>query len=142
MLHLGFVDRCGEENTIWGRGGHHVGEVTHTYSIFASIVSGAPTLCPAHSPIPNARALIGSLVTPHRAQYYDTVIAMCHVAWYLFREFSTPPKRYDVVLVLKFHTGTSVRSPFCNISHDDCPAHHKNKRETVLRFYHYKHRAI
>ena len=51
------------------------------------------------------------------------------------REVSAPPNGAIPPLITSFHTRTSVRYPFCNISRDNCEIPHKtpSKQEIDLR---------
>ena len=83
-----------------------------------------------------------TLYWPHIARYCGTIAAIPHIARYLFREVSSSTRWCDTPLVLSFTQAHLCNTPFCNISRDYCVIPHKNRHQTVLRYYRYKHPAI
>ena len=66
-----------------------------------------------------------------------------HITRYFLREASTPPKWCDTPpLVLNFTQTHLCDTPFCNVWRDHSAIPHKNKHESVLRYYRYNYRAI
>ena len=65
------------------------------------------------------------------ARYCDPIAAIPHIARYVLREVSTPPKsvRYPL-FVLSFTQAHLCDTPFCNVSRDNCAIPHKQARKT------------